>query len=112
MNHYYGNLPDGCTQADIDRAFGPSLSGDAEDALTAHHRVQTLRMTLLEALRANEGVMGFDRYEDLEAALTDAEYTGAQLEDIVAEEDAARAADARQDAAERRAEARLDREGA
>ena len=59
MNHYYGNLPDGCTQADIDRAFGPSLSGDAEDALTAHHRVQTLRMTLLEAIRANDGVMGW-----------------------------------------------------
>jgi hypothetical protein len=112
MNYMPGDpsLPPGCTQADIDRYFGPDLSDAAQDALTAHAAVQADIQRLRDTIRNNSHHMLFERYEELEGALDDASLKDVEIEDLIYQEEADRAEAARQDAAEYRAEMRRDEE--
>jgi hypothetical protein len=110
MNHL-SNLPDDFCQAAFDRYWGGGLSDAAEDALTEHHQIQALMTQLRTALEEKSDVMGFDKYEDVLGSLIDAEYTDAQLHDIIVQADADAAEDEKAAAAEMRWEARRDAEG-
>jgi hypothetical protein len=97
-----GNLPHGCTQADIDAAFGVSLSDDAEDALTVHDKIQNMRFLLLEEIMSHPYTMCIDVYDDLEAALIDASFSNEQLESRMLQIEADKREAAKVDAAEAR----------
>ena len=88
--------------------WGPDLSNTGEDALTAHAEVQAQLQRLRDVIRENAIHMRMDLYEELESSLEEAARKPAELEELIYQEEADRAEDARFDAAERRAEERWD----
>jgi hypothetical protein len=103
------NYPPSVTQRMIDAIYGPDLSDAAETGLTAHAEIQAHIAALRTALTANaDHMLVEDTYSDLMAALEDAALKPAQVEDMIYQEEADRAEDARWAAAEARYEQRRD----